>query len=139
MKHTVVLLLFLIITLYSFGQEKRHSIDAENSKCLENAVPTTIGSIKCEQNALQAWKAALSEVIEQIKTETTLVNVALFENAQKNWETFHKSDIAFYVSYYRKNYQGGSLAMAAATSYEKRQLRERVLYLLDFYEELTEQ
>lgn len=138
MKNALLLLLFLSTTFYSFGQEKAHSIDIENSKCLENAVPTTIGSIQCEQAALKAWKIELEKVLKQLKAKPTLLDVALFEETQKRWKAFHKSDVAFYYSYYQKNYQGGSLAMAAAVSYEKRQLRERVLFLLDFYEELQE-
>ncbi len=138
MKNTLLLLLFLSTTFYSFSQEKGHSIDIENGKCLENAVPTTIGSIQCEQKALNAWKSELTKVLDQIKNKSELLDVALFEATQKNWEVFHKSDVAFYYSYYQKHYQGGSLAMAATVSYEKRQLRERVLFLLEFYEELQE-
>ncbi len=138
MKKTWLLLLFFTISFYSFSQEKKHPIDVENSKCLQNAVPTTIGSIQCEQKALKAWKLELIKVLNQIKAKSSHLDVALFEETQKKWEAFHKSDVSFYHSYYRKNYQGGSLAMAAAASYEKRQLRERVLYLVAFYEELEE-
>ena len=136
MKNVLLLLLFLSTSFYGFSQEENHPIDIENSKCLETAVPTTIGSIQCEQKALKAWKVELTNVLNLIKSKPTFIDIALLEKTQKKWETFHKSDVAFYYSYYQKSYQGGSLAMAAAGSYEKRQLRKRVLFLLDFYNEL---
>ncbi|MBC8753379.1 DUF1311 domain-containing protein [Kordia sp. YSTF-M3] len=132
------LLLSLFITSYSFSQEDRHSIDIENGKCLENAVPTTIGSIKCEQAALASWKTELDTILKQLKADPTLINIKLLEETQAKWLAFHKSDVKFYESYYRIQYQGGTMARAAAVSYEKRHLRERVLYLLEFYEELRE-
>lgn len=138
MKNALLLLFFFSTTFYSFSQEKGHPIDVENGKCLENAVPTTIGSIQCEQVALKAWKIELEKVLKLLKAKPALIDIALFEETQKRWKAFHKADVAFYYSYYQKTYQGGSLAMAAKVSYEKRQLRERVLFLVDFYEELEE-
>lgn len=130
------LLLSLLITFYSFSQESIHPIDVENSRCFENAVPTTIGSIKCEQAALASWKTELDTVLKKLKAATTLLDIDLLDETQSKWLEFHKSDVKFYESYYRIQYQGGTMAKAAALSYEKRHLRERVLYLLDFYEEL---
>jgi uncharacterized protein YecT (DUF1311 family) len=135
MKNFIILFSFLI-TSYSFSQENRHSIDIENGKCLENAVPTTIGSIKCEQAALASWKTELDTILKKLKADPTLLNVSLLEETQAKWLAFHKSDVKFYHSYYQIHYQGGTMARAATVSYEKRQLRERVLYLLEFYEEL---
>ena len=123
----------------SFSQENIHIIDSENSKCLENAVPTTIGSVKCEQQALEAWKIELKKVVTEIKSKPQLLNVALFEEMQLAWETFHKSSVTFYYSYYQKHYEGGTLARIATVSYEKRQIRKRVLYLLDFFKNLDEE
>lgn len=139
MKNAVLLLLFLLFVSNSFSQEKSHRIDRENSKCLENAVPTTMGSIQCEQQALDAWKIELKKVITKIKSKPQLLDVALFQEMQTAWETFHKSSVSFYHSYYQKHYQGGTLARVAAITYEKRNVRKRVLYLLDFFDNLEEE
>ncbi|MGH1385655.1 lysozyme inhibitor LprI family protein [Kordia sp.] len=128
---------FILLTIHiSFSQEYTHPIDKENSKCLENAVPTTIGSIKCEQAALASWKTELSKVLKQLKANPKLSNFDLLEASQKKWLAFHKANLKFYYAYYQKQYQGGSMARAAVVTYEKRHLRERVLYLLDLLEEL---
>lgn len=135
MKNLCFIITFLTIT-FSFSQEYTHPIDKENSKCLENAVPTTIGSIKCEQAALASWKTEMDSVLKQLKADPTLLNIELLKDTQAKWLAFHKSNVIFYLAFYRKHYQGGTLSMAAAVSYEKRHLRERVLYLLDLLEEL---
>lgn len=128
---------FILLTIHiSFSQEYTHSIDKENSKCLENAVPTTIGSIQCEQAALKAWNLELTKVLKQLKADPKLIDIPLLEDAQTKWLAFHKANLNFYYSHYQKHYQGGSMARAAMVSYEKRHLRERVLYLLDLLEEL---
>jgi uncharacterized protein YecT (DUF1311 family) len=134
----ILLLASLLITLHSFGQERRHAIDIENSTCLENATPTTIGSIKCEQAALASWKTEMDKVLKQLKANPKLLDAALLDDTQSKWLAFHQSNVKFYHSYYQIQYQGGTMARAAAVSYEKRHLRERVLYLLDLYEELRE-
>jgi len=131
-------LLFFFSTLFCFSQENNHIIDIENSKCLENAVPVTIGSIKCEQAALVSWKTEMDKALKQLKADPKLLDVALLKQTQSKWLAFHESDVTFYQSYYQIHYQGGSMAIAAAVSYEKRQLRKRVLYLLELYEELHE-
>jgi uncharacterized protein YecT (DUF1311 family) len=137
MKKFAFFIIFFSI-LHSFSQENSHPINIENGKCLENAVPTTIGSIKCEQAALASWKTELGTILKKLKTDPTLLNITLLEEAQSKWLAFHKSNVKFYYSYYQIHYQGGSMARAAAVSYEKRHLRERVLYLLELYKELHE-
>lgn len=134
----ILLLCFLLIAFNSFSQENRHPIDVENSKCLENAVPTTIGGIKCEQAALASWKTILDKALKQLKADPKLLDATLLDDTQSKWLAFHESNVKFYYSYYQIHYQGGTMARAAVVSYEKRQLRERVLYLLDLYEELHE-
>ncbi len=134
----ILFLLFFLSTLLSFSQENKHPIDIENSNCIENAVPTTIGSIKCEQAALASWKTELDTILKKLKANPTLLDVTLLDETQSKWLAFHKADVKFYESYYQIHYQGGTMAKAAALSYEKRHLRERVLYLLDLYEELQD-
>lgn len=134
----IFFLLSLFITTFSFSQENMHPIAIENSKCLENAVPTTIGSIKCEQAALASWKTEMDTILKQLKANPKLLDIALLEVTQAKWLAFHKSNVKFYYSYYQIHYQGGTMARAAAVSYEKRHLRKRVLYLLELYEELHE-
>lgn len=135
MKKRIFIIAFLLGSL-GFSQEYTHPIDKENGKCLENAVPTTIGSIKCEQAALASWKTELSKVLKQLKANPKLLSFDLLEASQKKWLAFHKANLKFYYAYYQKQYQGGSMARAAVVTYEKRHLRERVLYLLDLLEEL---
>jgi len=134
----ILFLLFFLSTLLSFSQENKHPIDVENNRCIENAVPTTIGSIKCEQAALASWKTEMDTILKKLKANSTLLDISLLEETQSKWLAFHQSNVKFYYSYYQIHYQGGSMAMAAAISYEKRHLRERVLYLLDLYEELQD-
>jgi len=134
----LILIILLFPSFLSIAQDDIHPIDFQNKNCLENAVPTTIGSIKCEMEALEAWKLELSEILKRLKTNKELLDISLLEEAQANWLIFHESSLKFYYSYYQIQYQGGTMARAAVVSFEKRQLRERVLYLADLYIELYE-
>ncbi|WP_299208459.1 lysozyme inhibitor LprI family protein [uncultured Dokdonia sp.] len=136
MKNLFLSLVFLV-TISSYGQDQKHSIDIENNRCIEQATPTTIGSINCEKQALEAWQAEMETVLQKLQSNPKLLDVALLEASQATWSAFHNAQVQLYYSYYQKHYQGGSLARAAALSYEKRHLRERVLYLTDLYEEIS--
>jgi uncharacterized protein YecT (DUF1311 family) len=135
MKNLIFAVLLLQI-LPSVAQDDKHPIDVQNGNCIENALPTTIGSINCEKEALQAWKVEMAAILERLKANEELLDVLLLEETQTKWLAFHKSNLNFYYSYYQIQYQGGTMARAAAMSYEKRQFRDRVLYLTDFYKEL---
>ena len=134
----IILSLVLLIGAQSFGQDQIHPIDRENNRCIENTTPTTIGSINCEKEALDAWQSEMEIVLQRLRENPELLDVTLLEASQTTWNTFHKAEVNMYYSYYQKNYQGGTMARAAALSFEKRHLRERVLYLIDLHEELNE-
>jgi hypothetical protein len=82
MMKNVLLLLSLVCILYSFSQENSNAIDIENGKCLENALPKTIGSFKCEQAALASWKTALDKALKQLKADPKLLETALLDDPQ---------------------------------------------------------
>lgn len=132
----VMNIMFLLQVLPCIAQEDKHPIDIQNHACIEQAVPTTIGSINCEKEALQAWEAELETVIALLKADPKLLDIELLEETQVNWRTFHEKQIQFYYSYYQIQYQGGTMARAATLTFEKRHLRERVLYLKELYEEI---
>lgn len=134
----IFLSLVLFIGMQSFGQDQMHPIDVKNKRCIEVATPTTIGTINCEKEALDAWQAEMEIVMQRLQTNPELLDTDLLDESQTTWEAFHKAQVNMYYSYYQKNYQGGTMARAAALSFEKRHLRDRVLYLIDLSEELRE-
>lgn len=133
---SLMLTILLLQVLPSVAQYDKNPIDIQNKNCLENAVPTTIGSINCEKEALESWKVEMSTILQRLKINKELLDISLLEKTQTNWLAYHESNVKFYFSYYQIQYQGGTMARAAALSYEKRHLRERVLYLTNLYIEL---
>ena len=132
----VILSLALLLAINSFSQDSKHPIDVQNANCHDTAVPTTLGSINCELEAVKAWKVEMDSILLLLKAKEDLLDIALLEETQVKWVAFHESNVQFYHSYYQMSYQGGTMARVATVSYEKQQLRERTLYLKDFYEEL---
>lgn len=126
----------LIISVQSFGQDNKHTIDLKYKNCIENAVPTTIGGINCAKEATEDWTLEMATILEKLKNDDKLMDVALLEESQIKWLAFHKSNVKFYYSFYQIQYQGGTMARSAALSYEMRHLRERVLYLEELYKEI---
>lgn len=131
-------LAFLTLSIYSYGQGSKHPIDVKYYNCIENAVPTTLGSINCTKEAKEAWELEIATLLEKLKKESEQLNVALLEESQTQWLAFHKANVKFYYSFYQIQYQGGTMARSAALAYEMRHLRERALYLKDLYEEISE-
>ncbi|AXG69851.1 lysozyme inhibitor LprI [Kordia sp. SMS9] len=138
MKKIVLFIAFITIQL-SFGQNTVEKIDEENRKCHENSIPATISSVKCEKEALASWKKLMEEILGQLKATPEKVSVKLLMDSQTHWLKFQKADLAFYAAFYHKQYEGGTMTMAATASHEKQQYRERTIYLLDFLELLQEQ
>ncbi|MFY7672060.1 lysozyme inhibitor LprI family protein [Tenacibaculum sp. MEBiC06402] len=132
--------LFALLTLsiYSYGQSSKHPIDVEYYNCIENAVPTTLGSITCTKEAKEAWELEIATLLEKLKKESKQLNVALLEESQTQWLAFHKANVKFYYSFYQIQYQGGTMARSAALTYEMTHLRERAIYLKELYEEISE-
>ena len=81
MKNLFLSLVFLV-TISSYGQDQKHSIDIENNRCIEQATPTTIGSINCEKQALEAWQAEMETVLQKLQSNPKLLDVALLEASQ---------------------------------------------------------
>ena len=138
MKNRCFLLAFFTITI-CFGQDIVETIDKENRKCLENTIPTTLGGVKCEKAALASWQKLMTETLQQLKAKSKHLSVASLEDSQKKWLAFQKADLAFYAAFYHKQYEGGTMTMAATARHEKQQFRERTLYLLEFLEMLQEE
>ena len=138
MKKLIVLITLFSIQ-FSFGQEIVETIDTENRKCLENTMPTTLGGVKCEKTALASWKKLMNETLLQLKANPKRLSVASLEDSQTHWLAFQKADLAFYAAFYHKQYEGGTMTMAATARHEKQQFRERTLYLLEFLETLEEE
>ena len=135
----IMLTILMLQCFAGFAQQDLHPIDIKYINCIEQAVPTTIGSINCEKEALKAWEAEMDTVLQLLKVNHELLDVGLLEETQDKWLAFHKKQIQFYYSYYQIQYQGGTMARVAALSYEKRHLRERVLFLQELYEEISEE
>lgn len=135
----LILILIIFQVFQTSAQQQKHPIDVKNNKCLEEAVPTTIGSIICEKEALKAWESEMETILKLLKENQKLLNIKLLEETQTKWLAFHKKQVQFYYSYYQTQYQGGTMARAAALSHDKRYLRERVIYLKELYEEISGQ
>ncbi|PTX63602.1 uncharacterized protein DUF1311 [Kordia periserrulae] len=135
----LVLLLALITIQFGFSQETAEAIDKENRKCLENAMPTTLGSVKCEKEATASWQKLMDETLQQLKKHPKTASVNLLFDSQTHWLKFQKADLAFYAAFYHKQYEGGTMTMAAVATHEKQQFRKRTLYLLEFLEVLNEE
>ena len=132
----LILCVALLMAVDCLSQDGKHPIDIQNAKCLDTALPTTIGSINCELEAVKAWKAEIESILLLLKSKPDLLDIAMLEETQDKWLSFHESNVKFYHSHFQMTYQGGTMARVAAVSYEKQQLRERALYLKYFYDEL---
>ncbi|WP_420572142.1 lysozyme inhibitor LprI family protein [Kordia sp.] len=130
-----VFILVLFTASISFSQS--HPIDKENRKCLENVTPATISTVKCEKEALVSWKKLMETTLLQLKENPKNASVNLLFDSQTHWVKFQKADLAYYAAFYHKLYEGGTMTMAATATHEKRQFRERALYLLTFLEMLN--
>lgn len=136
MKKLVYIIVLLTIN-FSFSQS--HPIDVENRKCLENTMPTTLSGAKCEHTATASWKKLMDSTLQKLKANPKQLSVALLEDSQKKWLEFQKSDLAFRSALYRIQNQGGTMTIAATATHEKRQFRERTLYLLELLELFQEE
>ena len=132
-----VFILVLLTTSISFSQS--HPIDKENRKCLENVTPATISTVKCEKEALVSWKKLMEKTLLQLKAAPKNTSANLLFDSQTHWLAFQKADLAFFAAFYRKQYEGGTMTMAAVATHEKRQFRQRTIYLLEFLEVLQEE
>ncbi|EDP97779.1 hypothetical protein KAOT1_21492 [Kordia algicida OT-1] len=102
-------------------------------------MPTTLGGVKCEHAATASWKKLMDSTLLQLKANPKQLSVTLLEASQKKWLEFQKFDLAFRASFYHIQYQGGTMTMAATAAHEKRQFRERTLYLLELLELFQEE
>ncbi|KAB8155957.1 DUF1311 domain-containing protein [Kordia sp. TARA_039_SRF] len=134
----LLLLLALFTMQFGFSQKTVETINKENRKCLENAMPTTFGSVKCEKAALASWKKLMDKTLQQLKEHPETASTSLLFDSQTHWLKFQKADLAFYGAFYHKLYEGGTMTMAAVATHEKQQFRKRTMYLLEFLEILNE-
>jgi uncharacterized protein YecT (DUF1311 family) len=135
----IVLFFAILLANFCFGQQTAAIIDQENRKCLQDATPTTMGTVECEKEALASWEKLMGEILLQLKANPKLASANLLFDSQTHWVKFQKSDLKFYAAFYYKLYEGGTMSIAATATHEKQQFRTRTLYLLEFLETLQEE
>lgn len=134
MKLLLFLLTFSISTV--FAQKSTHTIDIENKKCHKNAIPTTKAAIECERKALLAWEKEMNIFLNRLRSKGDQFDVVSLNASQKKWNDFFEADVVLYNSYLYKLYEGGTLSRVAILTYQKEQMRKRVLVLKSFFENL---
>jgi hypothetical protein len=138
MKKIIFLIAVFTISI-NYAQQTAATIESENQECLENATPATMSIVECEDRAKDAWENLMYELYRQLREHPRQASASLLFDSQTHWARFQQADLAYHRAFYHDLYEGGTMAFVAVATHEKKQFRERALYLLAFLEELQEE
>ncbi len=136
------LFLLLSITLCTnlllSSQAEKHPIDIQCEACLDSTEnQSTLGMVECERKAMAAWDKELNKYYNLLMAVLDDDEKTKLKTSQKNWLTYKKSEKDFFeTAYYNEE---GTMYQIFAASRATELIKNRVLELRDYYNELAYQ
>ena len=135
MKKIIFIIAVFTISI-NYAQQTAATIENENRECLESATPGTLSIVQCEDRAKDAWENLMDELYRQLREHPRQASASLLFDSQTHWSRFQQADLAYHRAFYHELHEGGTMSLIAVATHEKKQFRDRALYLLALLEEL---
>jgi len=136
MKLLITGTLFILLTIFTFGQEsetEKHPIDIKVEECL--AIPsnqTTIGMIDCIQTAMEEWDAELNKYYKLLMNNLDNNEQDKLRDAQRQWLVFRDKEFEFIGTRYGK--MEGTMFNIIEADSRNNIVRQRALELKSYYD-----
>ncbi|EDN69834.1 conserved hypothetical protein, secreted [Beggiatoa sp. PS] len=118
---------------FTYAEEK-HPIDIKNEACLEKN-QTTMGMIKCEDQAINLWDAELNRVYKALRSKLNTKAKAQLQTAQRQWMKYRDAEFATIDAIYSS--MDGTIWRVVATGARTEIVKQRVLLLTGYLEDLS--
>ncbi len=127
MKKSISILFTLIISVFSFAQNK---IDADLEKCLSQR-NSTAGQVSCVSSARDSWDKELNKSYISLSQKLSKNGKKELVEAQRNWILFRDSEFKLIDKYYF-DVKKGTLFYVIAENKKLEIVKERALQIIDY-------
>lgn len=130
MKKSISILFILIISVFSFAQNK---IDQDLDKCLAKD-NSTAGQRNCINSARDSWDKELNKSYISLSQKLTKTGKKELVEAQRNWISFRDSEFKLIDKYYF-DVKKGTLFYVIAENKKLEIVKERALQIKEYEEQ----